>query len=494
MLQHMQHVPERGGAFLVDRARKMRAVPVYGVAVEAAPDGGGGEYFEGDRIPRPPEHRFQPSFVVLHVHLTADAKHFVQPDPRHVVGRRLVPPGAPQMVVQLVEEHLDMVRDAAAQPPAHVFGDLARKVDPVGFGERRQAGCGGVPAPRFQVVGGKDVGLRAQTGPLQDRFEADAARQDHRDPAAMRLAVPAQPAQERVRHPPPLRRHAVVRVGEQPVDQDRQLVQRQHHRLAARRQRREDIVAPLGPASGVDPGAQLDLEVRYRQLLDQAARPFQGVGEDRPDPVPRPAQRPRLDPDLGDRIRRVHRRFQVDEHGLERTGLAQPALQFAHQAGLPHAPLRRQQAVGPLPNALFQRRKLRLAIEEPVPVDPVASALCEHGEIPNNFLGNNIVGKNSTVKRAPPRHLDRCAQRGAAFPEHFGGESEDRRPRHGERARLWAERAGGYRLEIGGGDGPTGGQASKPIDTRTGRGVGREARPTPRGPGARSRRRPGFAR
>ena len=85
---------------------------------------------------------------MLQVGLPPDAQHLVQIDPFPIIRRGVSPALVPQVFVQLVEEHLDVVRDAAAQPPAHVLADLRGKIDTVLFGQRREARGGDYFAPR----------------------------------------------------------------------------------------------------------------------------------------------------------------------------------------------------------------------------------------------------------------------------------------------------------------------------------------------------------
>ena len=337
---------------------------------------------------------------MLHVDLTPDAQHLVQIDPLRVFGRCVLPAGAPQAVVKLVEEHLDVMGDAATQAPAHVLADLRRKPDVVGLGERRQAGRGGFLAPGFQVVGGIYVGVSAEPGLLQERFESYAARQDHRDSASMRLPVPAQPAQELVGRAPSLRRGQPGVVLEQPVDEDRQFVDGADDGPVAHGQSREYRIASLRPVSCIDSRAQFHLDVRESQFLESFAYVLQYVRETILDSIPGALQRPRLYPDLGNRVGRVHCSLQIDENRLEFAGIRQPLQQLPHEARLAHAPLRRQQGVGSVSNAFFERFELGLPIEEPVAIDPVASALCKHRQFPNRFIGNNIVGNKSAVRSA----------------------------------------------------------------------------------------------
>ena len=67
----------------------------------------------------------------------------------------------------------------------------------------------------------------------QDRLQADAAGEDQADAASMGLAVLAEPAHELVRACRRSGSDAVVIPLEQPVDEDRQLVDGEHDRPVA---------------------------------------------------------------------------------------------------------------------------------------------------------------------------------------------------------------------------------------------------------------------
>ena len=121
--------------------------------------------------------------------------------------------------------------------------------------------------------------MGAESGLPQDWLQADAAGEDHGDTALVRLDALSQPAQEFVHRLPSLRGDAVVVSLEQSVDEDWQLVDREHHRPVVSRQRRQDRVASLPPISSVDPGPQLHPYVGNGQRIDSVADLAQCVGE-----------------------------------------------------------------------------------------------------------------------------------------------------------------------------------------------------------------------
>ena len=401
VVQHMQHIVDRRGAVPALRfpVRIEGAVTAEGIGIEAACDGGRRQQLEGDGIARPSEDRSQPALVVLQVRLPPDAQHLVPIDPLDIVRQRFVPFGVPQTVVQFVEEHLDMVRDAAAQPAAHVPAKPVRKFEPIGFGERRKAGSGRIFAPRLQVVGRIDVGVCAQPGLFEERFEADAAGQDHADLPSMDLAVSAQPTEKFIRCPLTFRRDATPIVFEQTVDENRQFVDREHNRPLARRQRREDCVASLRPVSRVDTGAQLHLHVRDGQFFEVFAGLFEDIGETVFDPAPNPTQRSRLNAYLGNRVGRVCRGFQIDENRFEFAAVVQPPQQFPDEAGLAHAPLRGQQRMGSVAHPFPDRFEFRLTVKKPVAVDPIASGFSQHCDFPTDLLQTISLGNTGLSRR-----------------------------------------------------------------------------------------------
>ena len=191
--------------------------------------------------------------------------------------------------------------------------DLQRKIDSVGLSERTQARHGGLFVPRLQVVGPIDVGVSAQPSLLQERFEAHAAGQDQGHLPSLGLAIPAQPAQERVRRPLSFERDAVLVILEHPVDEDRQFVDCENNRPAAGRQNREYRIASLLPVSGVDPCTQVHPQVCNGQFLYPVAGSCQKICEAGLNLVPRSLCPLRLNADLGDRVRRVAGSLQIDK-------------------------------------------------------------------------------------------------------------------------------------------------------------------------------------
>ena len=59
--------------------------------------------------------------------------------------------------------------------------------------------------------------------------------------------------------------------------------------------------------------------------------------------------------------------------GCEVAFVVQLPQEFAHEAGLAHAPLGGQQRVGSVPDPLSQILEFSLAVKEPVAVDPVGA-------------------------------------------------------------------------------------------------------------------------
>ena len=103
--------------------------------------------------------------------------------------------------------------------------------------------------------------MGAESSLPEDGLKPHTAGEEHDNPAAVRLAVPTQPGHEFVHCLLALWRHAVVLPLEQPVDQDRQLVNREDHRPLVCGERRKDFVPLLSPVSGVDTGAQFYLDL-----------------------------------------------------------------------------------------------------------------------------------------------------------------------------------------------------------------------------------------
>ena len=100
--------------------------------------------------------------------------------------------------------------------------------------------------------------------------------EDEAYPVSVVLAVLAQPAQEFVDILFSPRRDAVVVILEHPVDEDRKLVDCEHHRPLILRQGRADRVALLLPASAVDPGPAASRAPRKRPANRLDRRPHAG--------------------------------------------------------------------------------------------------------------------------------------------------------------------------------------------------------------------------
>ncbi len=118
--------------------------------------------------------------------------------------------------------------------------------------------------------------MSAEASLGQDRLQADAAGEDQDDPVPMGLAVLAEPAEELVHRLPPLGSDAVVSPLEQPVDEDRQLVDGEHDRAVVLGEGREDLVPLLPPVPVVDPGAELDPHLMRGHSLQTGAYLYLG--------------------------------------------------------------------------------------------------------------------------------------------------------------------------------------------------------------------------
>ena len=248
--------------------------------------------------------------------------------------------------------------------------------------------------PRLQIEGREDVRVGAETGLPQDRLKAHAAGEDYANPTLVRLHILPKPAQEFIHRLSSFRGDAVVVALEHPVDEDRQLVDREHHRPLVLRQRRKDSVAPLPPVSAVDPGPQLYAHLGDGERIDSITDLAQDVIEPGLDPPPDALRRLRLNPDLGNGVRGSAGILQIDENRLEAPLDRQAAQQLPNQTRLPHPPLRGQQRVGSVPHPLCQHFELDFPVEEPVPFDPVRPGLPQsHRHVSNEFVANDIVGK-----------------------------------------------------------------------------------------------------
>ena len=178
---------------------KACAIPVNDVvAQQTAPNRGFGQQLKRGSVVHRPKHQPQPGLVVLEVYLTPDGEHFAGVDARHVFQRGFASTGAAQILVQVVEERLHVMRHLTPEPATYLPAHVERKGEAVGLRQFTEAGRRGRLVPRFQIEGGIDIRLSAETGPSQDRFQTDAAGEDHDDPAAMVLTVSAQPAEERI--------------------------------------------------------------------------------------------------------------------------------------------------------------------------------------------------------------------------------------------------------------------------------------------------------
>ena len=192
-----------------------------------------------------------------------------------------------QILVQAVEEPLHVVGNQTPQPAAHLLTRSEGQVEVAGLRERGKAVERGLLVPGFQIQGGEDVRVGTESCLSQDRLQTYAAGEDQAYPLSVVLTVPAQPAQEFVDVLFSLRRDPMVVILEHPVDEDRKLVDREHHWPLVLRQGRADRVALLPPASGVDPSPQLHAHLADGQRIDSIVDPMQDIGEPGLDSVPR---------------------------------------------------------------------------------------------------------------------------------------------------------------------------------------------------------------
>jgi hypothetical protein len=73
------------------------------------------------------------------------------------------------------KKHLDMVGDAAPEPPYHFGFRIVFKLDAVFCGKRLKASGSGSFVPWFQIEGLKVIDGRAEACLMEYRFKADAA-------------------------------------------------------------------------------------------------------------------------------------------------------------------------------------------------------------------------------------------------------------------------------------------------------------------------------
>ena len=183
---------------------------------------------------------------------------------------------SPWLQIPVVFEHSKHVVDRPGADPHPGCRNTAAR-----GGEPNTAAGGTSPyARRGADRGGKSP--RARPG-----SQARSSRPRVSDRVSVVLTVPAQPAQEFVDILFSLRRDPMVVVIEHPADEDRKLVEREHHRPLVLRQGRPDRVALLPPASGVDPSPQLHAQFANGQRIDSIVDPAQDVGEPGLDSVPR---------------------------------------------------------------------------------------------------------------------------------------------------------------------------------------------------------------
>lgn len=236
----------------------------------------------------------------------------------------------------------------------------------------------------------------AEAGLPQYRLEAYASGEDHRDPAPVLLAAPPEPRQDRVGRLPALRGNAVVLPLEEPVDENREFVEREHHRQVVLTECLEYLVALLPPVARVDSRAELHLQFRDGQRVDPIERAAENVAEPGPDPLPCTPNGLRPGGNFGNRILRGIGGFQVDEDRCKLVSVLQEAQQLPDQARLAHPPLRRKQRMRSVPDTLPERLEFDFTVVEPVSLDPVRSGLPELHPLDSPPVSNRIIG-NKTV-------------------------------------------------------------------------------------------------
>ena len=314
---------------------------------------------------------------MIQIRLPANAEHLAGVHTLDVFERDTAPTGQAQILIQAVEEPLHVVGNQTPQPVAHLLTRGEGQVEVAGLRERGKAVERGLLGPGLQIQGREDVCMSTESRLLQDRLQPYAAGEDEAYPVSVVLAVLAQPTQEFVDILFSPRRDAVVVILEHPVDEDRKLVDREHHRPLILRQGRADRVALLLPASAVDPSPQLHAPLADGQRLDFIVDPMQDVGESGLDSVPRTLYVPRLHPDLDHGVRRRTDTLQIDEDRLEAPLGRQAAQQFPNQARLAHSSLRGQQRMGSVPHSIREYVELSFPVEEAIPIDPVRPRLLQ---------------------------------------------------------------------------------------------------------------------
>ncbi len=285
-----------------------------------------------------------------------------------------------------------MLRDAAAQPTAHLPAHLLREVEIVGPSEFAQTLDRRLLIPRFEVERGEDVGVSTQFGPLEDRFETHAARHDHRDPSSVRLPVLSEPAQEFIRVPPALGRHFEIVALQKPIHQDREFIDRKDHGSSALCQRRKHRVTLRTPIPRVDSRTQLHPEFAHAEFVDTIHRCARRL----PDPIrhaaPGAPNPPRRRGDLHDGVRGRRRVLEIDEHGREVALIPQASQKLSDQTRLPHPALGGDQRMDAVPDALHEGFYLDIPVEEAVTLDPVSSRLPQtHIYLPSILLATNML-------------------------------------------------------------------------------------------------------
>ena len=201
MLQNVQHIPDLPTGLLGQDRPVCLVLPNRVVGELPAADGCFRQQFQGDHVAVIAQDHSQPTLVVFEIHLPSDAEHVPGIHRIDVIHGRFVPIVPAQMLVEPIEELLNMVRDATAKAAEHLLADTLRNLKIVGLGQLAEASDRSrfIPGPQLERC--EDVGMGAQLGLLQDRFQAHAARHHESDAISMRLRVLPKPAQESVGNP-----------------------------------------------------------------------------------------------------------------------------------------------------------------------------------------------------------------------------------------------------------------------------------------------------
>lgn len=117
------------------------------------------------------------------------------------------------------------------------------------------------------------------------------------------------------------------------------------------------------------------------------------LGSHLPDSLPHRPHRSRLQTDRDHCVGGIPGILEIDEEAPSSISLPNTPLQFPIQACLPHPAFRGEQRVRTISNSALQFTEIGLAVEEPIPIDPVPNRLSQHSPlIPNSFVANSDVG------------------------------------------------------------------------------------------------------